>query len=165
VGAVGDGITTVGAEGAALLPIALFNFYFYSDSIGDKPVQTLDTKKAQRSKNQDEQQLSISDGTAHQKKYPFIEEFSEFLSNVPVQSLKYKLLTYQQRLMAEAIWAAENFGGDQNKCIKWLEEIHGRNWRQITKISDHMADVREYYEYVLIPDHQRQWENAKNSIT
>lgn len=152
--------------GAGLLPpIALLYFYFYSDSIGDKPVQILDTPKAQGSKNQNEQELCVSDRTTHQKKYPFIEEFSEFLSNVPTQSLKYKLLTYQQRLMAEAMWAAENFGGDQNKCMKWLEEVYGRNWRQVTKFSDHMADVREYYEYVLILDHQRQWKNAKNSIT
>jgi len=28
-----------------------------------------------------------------------------------------------------------------------------------------MAEKREYYEYVLILEHQRQWENSKNALT
>lgn len=158
---------TCGAEaGAGLLPpIALLNFYFYSDSIGDKPVQILDSPDTQRAEDQNQQELSVSDRPAHKNKYPFIEEFSEFIASVSTDSLKYKLMTQQQRTLAEAFWAAENYGGDVKKCEKRLEEIYGKEWRTVTNLSDHMAEKREYYEYVLILDHQRQWENSKNALT
>ena len=74
-------------------------------------------------------------------------------------------MTQQQRSIAEAFWAAENYGGDIKKCEKRLEEIYGKDWCTVTKLSDHMAEKREYYEYVLILEHQRQWENSKNALT
>ena len=125
----------------------------------------MESEHTNRCSQKEEQELSVSDAATHDQKYPFLDEFSEFLSSVPVHSLKYKLLTYQQRLFAEAMWAAENFGGDQNKCISWLEDIYGPNWRELTSVQEHMAEKRTYYEYVLILDHQRQWKNVKNLIT
>lgn len=119
----------------------------------------------QRAEDQNQQELSICDRPAHKDKYPFIEEFSEFISSVSIESLKYKLMTQQQRSIAEAFWAAENYGGDSRKCEKRLEEIYGKDWYTVTKLSDHMAELREYYEYVLILEHQRQWENSKNALT
>ena len=148
-----------------LPPIALLHSYFYSDSIGDKPVQILNSPDAQRAEDQNQQELSIRDRPAHKDKYPFIEEFSEFISSVSIESLKYKLMTQQQRSIAEAFWAAENYGGDSRKCEKRLEEIYGKDWYTVTKLSDHMAELREYYEYVLILEHQRQWENSQNALT
>jgi hypothetical protein len=59
----------------------------------------LDPENGQRPKNQDKQQLRIGDRPAHEKNYPFIEEFSEFIASVPIASLKYKLMTQQQRSM------------------------------------------------------------------
>jgi hypothetical protein len=125
----------------------------------------LSSPDTQRAEDQNQQELSISDRPAHKDKYPFIEEFSEFISSVSIESLKYKLMTQQQRSIAEAFWAAENYGGDSRKCEKRLEEIYGKDWYTVTKLSDHMAELREYYEYVLILEHQRQWENSKNALT
>ena len=125
----------------------------------------MSSPNTQRAEDQNQQELSISDRPAHKDKYPFIEEFSEFISSVPIESLKYKLMTQQQRSIAEAFWAAENYGGDIKKCEKRLEEIYGKDWYTGTKLSDHMAEKREYYEYVLILEHQRQWENSKNALT
>lgn len=125
----------------------------------------MDPENGQRPKNQDKQQLRIGDRPAHEKNYPFIEEFSEFIASVPIASLKYKLMTQQQRSMAESFWAAENYGGDAKKCEKRLEEIYGPDWKTLTSVEENMASVREYYEYVLILDHQRQWENSKNALT
>lgn len=125
----------------------------------------MDPKNAQGAENQDQQELRISDRPAHKTIYPFIEEFSEFIASVSTESLKYKLMTQQQRTLAEAIWAAENYGGDAKKCEKRLEEIYGSDWKTVTSIKENMTDLREYYEYVLILEHQRQWENSKNALT
>jgi hypothetical protein len=125
----------------------------------------LGTKESKRAENQDQDEFRVCDRAAHDEKYPFIQEFSEFLASVSTDSLKYKLMTCQQRTFAEALWAAENYGGDYRKCEKRLEEIYGSEWRTVTQLKDHMAEVREYYEYVLILDHQRQWEKSKNTLT
>ena len=121
----------------------------------------LDSDDPQGSENQDEQQLGVCNWATHGDRYPFIQEFSEFLATVPIDSLKYKLMTYQQRLFAQALWEAENYGGSVAKCEKNLKEIYGPQWYKVTSIKDHMTDQRQYYEYVLILEHQRQWENAR----
>lgn len=126
---------------------------------------------AKRSKNQDQEQLSVSqapfllNGIWHDEKYPFIQEFSGFLATVSTDSLKFKLMTYQQRLMARAMWEAENYGGSEAKCIKHLTEVYGPNWQKVTKISDHMEAERMYCEYVLILEYQKQWDNARKKAT
>lgn len=66
-------------------------------------------------------------------------------------------MTRQQRLMAEAIWAAKNYGGSEANCAKHLKEIYGPRWYKVTSIQEHMEPVRTYYEYVLILEHQNQW--------
>ena len=117
--------------------------------------------KANGSEDQDQEQLSPSDGALHEMKYPFIEEFSELLQKVSTDAMKNQLMTYQQRLLAESIWAAENYGGSESKCAKHLKEIYGPKWYEITNVSKHMDDIKEYYKYVLILDHQRQWNEAR----
>ncbi len=72
-----------------------------------------------------------------------------------------ELLTYQQKSFAKAIWEAENYGGSEEKCEKRLKELYGSQWHKIVKFEDHMADIREYYEYVLIIDHRLQWDKYK----
>jgi hypothetical protein len=121
----------------------------------------LATNEGSGNQDKNQQQLGISDGAAHGQRYPFIEEFSEFLSSVSTQALKYKLMTYQQRLFAKALWEAENFGGSRSKCEARLKEIYGFNWKSITKVADHMVPEREYCEYVLILEHQKQWNEAQ----
>jgi hypothetical protein len=73
-------------------------------------------------------------------------------------------MTYQQRLFAKALWEAENFGGSRSKCEARLKEIYGFNWKSITRVEDHMTPEREYCEYVLILEHQKQWNDAQENV-
>lgn len=124
----------------------------------------LKTHKTKGAKNQKQEKLSVSDGPFHKEAYPFIQEFSEFISEVPMNALLYTLMTYQQRLLAKSIWEAENYGGSESKCVERLKDIYGYRWQQVTKLSDHMKPFRDYCEYVLILDHQHQWNKRKKSL-
>jgi hypothetical protein len=121
----------------------------------------LNTSKSDGGQEQDQQQLSVGNVATHGQRYPFIQEFSEFLSSVSTHALKYKLMTYQQRLLARSLWEAENYGGSKSKCEARLKEIYGSDWRSITRVEDHMTPEREYCEYVLILEHQKQWNEAQ----
>ena len=164
VGAVGEGITTVGGDGL-LPPIVLLKFYFYTDSIGDKPVQMLNSSPTQGDKDQESQKLGDGDWPTHGDKYPYIDEFSDFISTVSTKALKYTLMTYQQRLLAKALWEAENFGGSKEKCVEHLTKIYGPKWRNLTVFEDHMEEERVYCEYVLILDHMKQWDKHQKLAT
>jgi hypothetical protein len=124
-------------------------------------VQFLDTNNGCWHQDQDQEQLSVGDGSAHGQKYPFIEEFSDFIASVSTSSLKFKLMTFQQRLFAKALWEAENYGGSISKCKAHLKEIYGDFWYQLTSVEDHFTDEREYCEYVLKLDHLKQWDNQQ----
>ena len=113
-----------------------------------------------REENQNQDQLSISDGSTHNKKYPFLEEFSGLIAKLSRKELK-ELLTHQQKMFAKALWEAENYGGSEEKCEKRLREIHGPKWYQITSIKENMEDIRGYYEYVLRIDHKKQWDDHR----
>ena len=121
----------------------------------------LNTSEGDGSQQDDQEKLRVRQWSFHGQQHPFIEEFSEFLSSVSTQALKYKLMTYQQRQFAKALWEAENYGGSKAKCEARLKEIYGFNWKSITKVEDHMAPEREYCEYVLILEHQKQWNDAQ----
>lgn len=146
-------------------PNLLLPFNFYTDSICDKPVQFLNTDERAGNQNEDQQELSICDWPTHDQEYPFIEEFSEFLASVSTSSLKFKLMTYQQRLLAKALWEAENYGGSISKCKAHLKEIYGDFWYQLTDVREHFTEEREYCEYILVLDHMRQWDNRKKLAT
>lgn len=124
-------------------------------------MQFLDTNNGCGHQDQDQEQLSVGDGSAHGQKYPFIEEFSDFIASVSTSSLKFKLMTFQQRLFAKALWEAENYGGSISKCKAHLKEIYGDFWYQLTSVEDHFTDEREYCEYVLKLDHLKQWDNQQ----
>jgi hypothetical protein len=111
--------------------------------------------------NEDQDQLGVGNGSAHGQKYPFIEEFSEFLASVSTHSLKFKLMTHQQRLFAKSLWEAENYGGSLSKCRAHLKEIYGDFWHRLTSIEEHFTDEREYCEYALKLDHMKQWDNRQ----
>lgn len=164
VGAVGAGITTDGGDGL-LPPIVLLKFYFYTDSIGDKPVQMLNSDPAHGGEDQNQNQLRISESASHGQKYPYIDEFSEFLASVSTKALKNQLMTYQQRLMAKALWEATNYGGSKEKCIEHLTKIYGPRWSQVTTLEEHMEEERAYCEYVLLLDHMRQWDKHQKLAT
>lgn len=121
----------------------------------------LNTSEGDGGQQNDQEKLRVRQWSFHGQQYPFIEEFSEFLSSVSTQALKYKLMTYQQRQFAKALWEAENYGGSRAKCEARLKEIYGFSWKSITKVEDHMVPEREYCEYVLILEHQKQWNDAQ----
>lgn len=121
----------------------------------------LKTNESQGSQNENQDKLRPGDRPTHSERYPYLLEFSELISKVPTELLKSELLTHQQRLTAESMWAAANYGGSEANCAKHLKEIHGPKWYKVTSVQEHMEPLRMYYEYVLIIDHQRQWDNSK----
>lgn len=123
----------------------------------------LKADESQWSQNENQDKLCPGDLPAHCEQYPYLFEFSEFISTVSTEALKSKLLTHQQRLLAESFWSAFNYGGSSAKCALHLKEIYGPKWFTLTSIDQHMEPVRAYYEYVLILDHQRQWNNRQKA--
>jgi hypothetical protein len=121
----------------------------------------LNSSENERAENDYQDQLSPCQIFFHDEKYPFIHEFSEFISSVSMGALKYQLMTHQQRIMAQALWEANNYGGSKEKCIKHLKEIYGPVWHKVTTIKDHMEDFRPYCEFVLLMEHQRQWDERE----
>lgn len=115
--------------------------------------------------DQKSQEFGVGNRPAHDDKYPYIEEFSDFIATVSTKALKYQLMTYQQRLMAKALWEAENFGGSKEKCIEHLTKIYGPRWREVTPFEEHMEEERVYCEYVLILDHMKQWDKHEKLAT
>jgi len=69
-------------------------------------MQMLDPNIANRKKNNDQKQLSISDWSTHKTKYPFVKEFSELISNVSTKILKTVLMTPEQENLAQSLWGA-----------------------------------------------------------
>lgn len=104
----------------------------------------LSTDDTQRSQEKDEKQLGVSDGSfEHVDDDTDMEEFSRLLARVPTDVLWNNLMTHQQRLMATAAWQAANWGGK-------------------TPPPGEKADPkRQYAEWVLRIDHDRQWEEAR----
>lgn len=124
----------------------------------------LTTHPSSRNQDQDQNQLSISNRTTHNKDYPFLQEFSELLVDLSTKDLK-ELMSYQQLLFAKSLWEAENYGGSKEKCIKRLTEIYGPKWKEVTTIKEHMANIRDYYITVLKIDHLKQWDEYKKFAT
>ena len=120
----------------------------------------LSTNNTDRQKSQNQNQLSISNGAAHNKDYPYLTEFSDLISKLSIDRLL-ELMTYQQKMFANSMWEAENYGGSEAKCEKRLEELYGSKWYEITSIEDNMANKREYYELVLRIDHRKQWDDQR----
>ena len=136
----------------------------YSDSIVDEPHQVLHSNEPERSEDQNQDEFCVGNGPSHRSCSPYIDEFSELIKKVSTDVLKHTLMTHQQRLFAEALWEAQNYGGSESKCVKRLQELYGSRWRSITKVSDHMDPVRTYYELVLLLDHENQWANASKTV-
>jgi len=120
----------------------------------------LDTNNTNWQESKDQQQLSVSNRTAHDEQYPFLPEFSELIANLSTEDLL-ELTTYQQKQFAKALWEACNYGGSHIKCEKRLKEIYGSKWREITSIDANMDNIDDYYRWVLKIDHKKQWDNRR----
>ena len=106
----------------------------------------LDSDISEGKKNQNQQQLSISDGSLHNKQYPFLLEFSELLEDMSTKDLKNNLLTDNQKMLAESLWMA-------NKTKKESDP----------EFKPKINKLREFFIQALITDHRRQWDEYRKS--
>ena len=91
--------------------------------------------------NENKKQLSPSDSSPHHKKCaPDSEEFSKLLKSLPEELLFGELSTPGQRQFAQALWEASNYGGKPKPG----------NFKD-------MEPKRDYLEWVLRMDHEKQW--------
>ena len=74
----------------------------------------LDSDISKRKENQNQQQFSISDGSLHNKQYPFLTEFSELIDDMSTKDLKNNLLTDSQKMLAESLWMANKTKKDSD---------------------------------------------------
>ena len=111
-------------------------------------MQMLNPNIANRKKDNDQKQLSISDWSTHKIKYPFVKEFSELISNVSTKILKTVLMTPEQENLAQSLWAA-------NRSKQQLDSSY----------KPKINTLREYYEKVLLLDHKKQWDDYEKSAT
>ena len=106
----------------------------------------LDSDITKRKENQDQQQFSISDGSLHNKQYPFLTEFSELIEDMSTKDLKNNLLTDSQKMLAESLWMANR--SKKNTDPEFKPKIN---------------KLREFFIQTLITDHKRQWDEYKKS--
>ena len=106
----------------------------------------LDSNIPKGKEKQNQKQLSISDGSLHNKKYPFLKEFSELIDDMSTKDLKNNLLTDNQKMLAESLWMA-------NKTKKDLD----------SEFKPKINKLREFYIQALITDHKRQWDEYRKS--
>jgi hypothetical protein len=106
----------------------------------------LDSNITKRNKDQNQNQLCVSNGSFHNKQYPFLTEFSELIADVSTKDLKNNLLTDSQKMLAESLWMS-------NKSKKEL----------YPDFKPEKNKLREFYEQSLISDHKRQWDECRKS--
>ena len=106
----------------------------------------LDSNIPKGKEKQNQKQLSISDGSLHNKKYPFLKEFSELIDDMSTKDLKNNLLTDNQKMLAESLWMA-------NKTKKETD----------LEFKPKINKLREFFIRALITDHKRQWDEYKKS--
>ena len=111
-------------------------------------MQMLNSNITNRKKDNDQKQLSISNRSTHENKYPFVKEFSELISTVSTKILKTVLLTPEQENLAQSLWAA-------NRSKQQLDSSY----------KPKINTLREYYEKVLLLDHKKQWDDHEKSAT
>ena len=100
---------------------------------------------ASRKKKENKDQLSPGNRSLeHRSKSPYIEDLSKLLKTVPDKILFWELATRQQRILARSLWEACNYKG-QPKPGQFQD----------------MEPEREYLEWVIRMDHDRQWREAQ----
>lgn len=98
-----------------------------------------------RKEEKDKDQLSPGDSSLeHRDKSPYMEDLSKLLETVPDKILFQELATRQQRMLARSLWEACNYKG-QPKPGQFQD----------------IEPEREYLEWVIRMDHDRQWQKAQ----
>lgn len=79
----------------------------------------LSTSNSKGQQQDDDDELGVSNRTAHDIKYPHIQEFSELIQDLSMKDLE-ALLTPLQKKFATSLWEAENYGGStENAKSGW----------------------------------------------
>ena len=111
-------------------------------------MQMLNSNISKRCEDKNQKQLSISNRSSHENKYPFVKEFSELISIVSTKILKTVLMPPEQENLAQSFWAA-------NRSKQQLDSSY----------KPKINTLREYYERVLLLDHKKQWDDHEKSAT
>ena len=117
-------------------------------------------KISNREKTQNQEQFSISNGTTHDKQYPYLSDISQLLRSLSILDLR-ELCTLQEMLLAISFWEATNYSGSQEKCKKRLTELYGEDWDEHVKFRDHFVSIKSYYIWSLLISHRQQWNERK----
>ena len=113
-----------------------------------------------REEDQNQKQLSISNGATHDEQYPYLSDISQLLHSLSTLELQ-GLCTLQEMLLAKALWEATNYSGSLEKCKKRLTELYGEDWDDHVKLKDHFRSLKHYYIWVLKISHRQQWNDIK----
>jgi|OM-RGC.v1.029715592 hypothetical protein len=98
-----------------------------------------------RKEKENKDQLGPCDRSLeHRDKSPYMEDLSKLLKTVPDKILFWELATRQQRILARSLWEACNYKG-QPKPGQFQD----------------MEPEREYLEWVIRMDHDKQWRQAQ----
>ena len=113
-----------------------------------------------REEDQNQKQLSISNGATHDEQYPYLSDISQLLYSLSTLELQ-GLCTLQEMLLAKSLWEATNYSGSLEKCKKRLTELYGEDWDDHVKLKDHFRSLKHYYIWVLKISHRQQWNDIK----
>ena len=116
----------------------------------------IDSDIPSREENQNQKQLSISNGATHDEQYPYLSDISQLLHGLSTLEIQ-GLCTVQEMLLARSCWEATNYGGSQEKCKKRLTELYGEDWDEHVKFRDHFVSIKRYYIWSLLISHRQQW--------
>ena len=113
-----------------------------------------------REEDQNQKQLSISNGATHDEQYPYLSDISQLLHSLSTLELQ-GLCTLQEMLLAKSLWEATNYSGSLEKCKKRLTELYGEDWDEHVKFKDHFRSLKSYYIWALLISHRQQWNEKK----
>ena len=113
-----------------------------------------------REKEQNQNQLSVSNRATHDEQYPYLSDISQLLHSLSTLELQ-GLCTIQEMLLAKSCWESTNYSGSLEKCKKRLTEVYGEDWHEHVKLKDHFKNIRQYYIWVLLISHRQQWDYSK----
>jgi len=113
-----------------------------------------------REKEQNQNQLSVSNRATHDEQYPYLSDISQLLHRLSILELE-GLCTLQEMLLAKSCWESTNYSGSLEKCKKRLTELYGEDWYEHVKLKDHFISIKHYYIWALLISHRQQWNHLK----
>ncbi len=119
----------------------------YTDITTNKLRQVSHPYCPKRHEDEEQNQLSVSDGLFHEEENPLhMAQFNELLASMSTK-IMYSLMTQQEKQVAKAFWEACNYGG-----------------RPKPGDLKNMEDKRIYYEWVLRLAHLKQCDKFLKNV-